>query len=410
MPGALPTIALGCLLATAGLAAGFGPLRPDELILHPEVRAANDAAGAAPPDPELERRAQTQARLAALKAELAELDRRLEATDDRLAALQRELRAADLAIAQSIRGLTELERRRAQAEAERERLAIERRARQADLARERLRLATLLRSAYALGRMERVKLALGERDVSRITRVLAYHDYLNRARVESIAAVHQELSTLAETDAAYAAVGAEIDGLIRAAAEQRSALGAQREERRQLVERLSAQLADDRIRRDSVARDQRLLERLLRALSAAPDPSAASLSPFAQRRGKLPWPLAEADVRGVVPRSGDAPGQAGWILRSAAGTPVRAIAHGRVAFADWLRGLGLLVIIDHGGGYLSLYGNCESVLRSEGDWVEAGEPIATTGRSGALSIDGLYLELRRRTTTLDPKLWLARRR
>jgi septal ring factor EnvC (AmiA/AmiB activator) len=69
-----------------------------------------------------------------------------------------------------------------------------------------------------------------------------------------------------------------------------------------------------------------------------------------------------------------------------------------------------LVIIDHGGGYLSLYGNCESVLRSEGDWVEAGEPIATTGRSGALSIDGLYLELRRRTTTLDPKLWLARRR
>jgi septal ring factor EnvC (AmiA/AmiB activator) len=132
--------------------------------------------------------------------------------------------------------------------------------------------------------------------------------------------------------------------------------------------------------------------------------------PFAASRGKLAWPVQGrvtgnfGQMRGAGPVRWN-----GVLLEAAAGTPVRAVHRGRIAFADWLQGLGLLIIVDHGGGYMSLYGHNEALLKESGDWVEPGEPIAQVGDTGGQARSGLYFEIRRNGEPVDPNPWIARR-
>jgi septal ring factor EnvC (AmiA/AmiB activator) len=132
--------------------------------------------------------------------------------------------------------------------------------------------------------------------------------------------------------------------------------------------------------------------------------------PFASLKGKLTWPV-QGRLAGDYgqPRGTGTVKWNGVLLETAAGTPVRAVYHGRVAFADWLPGLGLLVIVDHGGGYMSLYGHNEALLKESGDWVEPGEAIAQVGDTGGQSRAGLYFEIRYNGEPVNPHAWIGRR-
>jgi septal ring factor EnvC (AmiA/AmiB activator) len=132
--------------------------------------------------------------------------------------------------------------------------------------------------------------------------------------------------------------------------------------------------------------------------------------PFAKSKGKLAWPV-QGRLAGDFgqPRGAGPVKWNGVLLEAAAGTPVRAIHRGRVAFADWLQGLGLLVIVDHGGGYMSLYGHNEALLKESGDWVEPGEPIAQVGDTGGQARPGLYFEIRLNGEPVNPNAWMAKR-
>jgi septal ring factor EnvC (AmiA/AmiB activator) len=132
--------------------------------------------------------------------------------------------------------------------------------------------------------------------------------------------------------------------------------------------------------------------------------------PFAQLKGKLSWPV-QGRIAGDYGQSRGA-GPVKWngvLLEAPAGTAVRAVYYGRVAFADWLQGLGLLVIVDHGGGYMSLYGHNASLLKESGDWVEPGESIAQVGDSGGQARPGLYFEIRLNGEPVNPNPWIAKR-
>ena len=126
---------------------------------------------------------------------------------------------------------------------------------------------------------------------------------------------------------------------------------------------------------------------------------------FAAQRGRLRWPLQGRIVSAFGSDDGGRR-SSGVLLAAKNGTPVRAISHGRVAFADWLRGYGLVIIVDHGDGYLSLYGCNETLLKDVGDWVDADDTIATSGASGGQKTPGLYFELRAKGQAIDPRGWM----
>jgi murein hydrolase activator len=349
-------------------------------------------------------------KLRALRLEIAAINAVLSAKASERDGAASELQAVELAIAASARAVIELNTRLANSTLELEALNAQEQALSARLAQERSVLAKLLRSAYAIGQLEQVKLALSQEKVAKVGRVLAYHTYVNQARISAIEAIQANLTALSELRVQIAAKQVELNGLIAAEAEKSSDLAAKRLARTELYARLGLEVQTGEARLSELNADQQRLNNLLSRLSdlLSDIPKVLpNVGAFARLKGELPSPLSAAVSRlsefGSINDVGRA--ATGVVFAAPLGTQVRAIAGGRVAFADWLRGFGLLMIIDHGDGYLSLYGQCETLLRAEGDWIDAGTLIASSGQLEALG-PGLYFELRQRGRAVNPAAWL----
>jgi septal ring factor EnvC (AmiA/AmiB activator) len=241
--------------------------------------------------------------------------------------------------------------------------------------------------------------------------MLVYFDYYNRARSARIEAVAAELAQLAELQEATAGVEVELAALEAAQATEVAALEKSRDQRRDAVVKLEAEVRDGNAAVAKLRAEERrladLIERL-RELSA--DFPVESDEPFARLKGKLAWPVQGRIVGDYgQPRSNGPVKWSGVLLEAQAGTPVRAVAHGRVAFADWLPGLGLLVVVDHGGGYLSLYGHNQTLLKESGDRVAPGDTLAQVGDTGGQARPGVYFEIRSNGEPVNPHPWMARR-
>jgi murein hydrolase activator len=323
-----------------------------------------------------------------------------------------DLRGAELAIAESARAVIELNLRLSNSALELEALNQQESELNLSLARERAVLARLLRSAYAIGQLEQVKLALSQEKVAKVGRVLAYHTYVNQARISAIESIQSNLSTLTQLRAQIALKQVELNGLIASEGEKANDLTQKRRQRSTLLARLALEVQSGEARLGELNADQQrlneLLNRLSDLLSDIPKilPNAGA---FAKLKGALASPVAGANLAAPLSAFGalTATGRtaSGVVLAAPVGAEVRAIAGGRVAFSDWLRGFGLLLIIDHGDGFLSLYGQCETLLKAEGDWIDAGTLIATSGQVEALG-PGLYFELRQRGRPVNPGAWL----
>lgn len=355
--------------------------------------------------------ARTEQRLAHLRARIAEVAAQQRALDDRRGALVGELRAADARIAQLQRDLRDTEASLAVQARELERLEVEQRRLSAALTRQREELAALLRSSHALGRHQPLKLLLAQDQIAQTERVIAYYRYLEadrRARARSLIA---QLRTLTDLEQKIAATRVELDATRRDQQQQLQALEAERAQRAALIRDLErrrraagSELA--RLNADEQAL-RALLARLRDALADVPDQLDDS-KPFASRRGELQRPLRGRVRVAFGQRLPDGRPGEGWLIDGTAGAEVRAISHGRVAFADWMNGYGLILILDHGEGWMSLYANNDALLKNNGDWVRAGEVIATVGTSGGQGRPGLYFELRHDGQTVDPAAWFAR--
>lgn len=352
-------------------------------------------------------------KLDAVRAELRTLALQQRETEGERNEAARALRAKEVELAAVAKDVRALDAKIDAEQAELDALEAERAKLEAALKTQRDALAALLRSAYVLGHDEELKLLLQQDDVAAIARVLAYNRYFQRARIGRIDRLSTDLEALANVQDSIRRQTAELASTRDARAAESARLETERSEREALVRELEAKLKEQGARAAALGKDEKALASLiekLRDVFADIPKQLSGAEPFASLRGRLAWPLSGGRIVtafGAADESGRR--SSGLLLAARTGTAVHAVSHGRVAFADWLRGYGLMIIIDHGDGYLSLYGCNETLLKDVGDWVDAGETIATSGASGGQKTPGLYFELRARGQAVDPQAWLRRR-
>lgn len=354
--------------------------------------------------------ARAEAELRQLRAEIERIRGQVAKDAAERDRLTRALRSAETAATRARGELDRLRGERRTREQRRADLALEKQRREAELARERAELAAQIRAAYLIGRDEPLKMFLNQEDPNRAERMFIYYGYFGRARAGQLAAIEANLREIELLDAS---LETERERILRLEQEQRdevTRLDKARAERGQVLASLTAEARARNASLQRLQREQAALERLLRELRrAAPQFPTDSRSPFAGMRGKLAWPTTgRIESRFGERRAGTVKWD-GVVIAAPRGTPVRAIYRGRVVYADWLAGLGLLMIIDHGGGYLSLYGHNEQLFRAVGDQVAAGDTIAGIGDSGGRARPGLYFEIRQAAKPLDPAPWFKDR-
>jgi septal ring factor EnvC (AmiA/AmiB activator) len=356
-------------------------------------------------------RREGEAALSAVRKEIKDLQERVARETARRDDSARALRTAEVEIAAATRKLADIRGKLRAQEGTRRELAAESEQANRRLAAERQALARQVRSSYMTGRQELFKLLLSQESPATLGRMLVYFDYYNRARTVRIDAVAGELAKLSELGAETTRVEAELASLEAAQASEVAALEKSRDERRAAVAKVEAEIRDGTAALAKLrAEEQRLAEVVQKVTELMAGFPVDNDQPFAASKGKLAWPV-QGRIAGTFGQQRGA-GPARWngvLLEAAAGTSVRAVHRGRIAFADWLQGLGLLVIVDHGGGYMSLYGHNEALLKESGDWVEPGEPIAQVGDTGGQDRSGLYFEIRQNGKPIDPNPWIARR-
>jgi septal ring factor EnvC (AmiA/AmiB activator) len=277
------------------------------------------------------------------------------------------------------------------------------------LASQRNILSEQIRSAYMIGQQEYLKLLLNQENPAAIGRTLTYYDYFHKARSHHI---KEAVVTIKKLDHLTAQVKIKTQELKTSRKQQRVAKQKLEDDfigRRKIIQAMEKDIASKGSRLKKLAADEQLLQQLLKDIRNIMPSMLTEIDKretFGKRRGRLKWP-----VKGKVKRLFGKSRQAanlkwkGVLIASAEGREVKAISHGRVAYADWLRGYGMLVIIDHGDGYMTLYGYNQALYKETGDWVEEGEVIATVGRSGGQLKSGLYFEVRVKGKPSNPVKW-----
>ena len=349
-----------------------------------------------------------RAELEGITEQLNNLDSWLSRAGQRRLRLLADLRAKDRAVADSIEKVGESDAALARISVELGRLAAERSELQERQRQEAARIGEHLAAAYRLENRGFLRLLLDQRSPAPVQRMQVYHRYLIAARLEALESYRLASSELERNAATLVArEAAEREERTRLLA-HRQELVRNRAERRTLVESLDREVQDSASRREVLLQDRQRLQTLLAELQQRW--STVEEADFAGRKGLLPWPLdGEVVSRFGQPRADGRMQWHGLLLRAAAGSPVRAVHGGRVVFADWLRGFGLLTIVDHGGGYMTLYGYAETLAKRPGDMVESGEVVARAGQSGGARTSGIYFEIRRHGAATDPLQWVAER-
>lgn len=353
--------------------------------------------------------AKAEADLKAVRAQMEKVRAEMQRDAGRRDQLTRELEEAEKTVGTARGSLDKLRRERAVHAARRAELSEQRRKEESALAADRDLLERQVRAAYLIGPQEPLKLLLNQKDPAQTGRMLEYYRYFGRSRAAQIAEIKRHLGEITVLDAALADEEARLTALEDRQKGELAKLTAARERRGRALVTLEAE-SKNRAKELERLKDQqggleKLVRELRRALERVEKFPSNSKDAFARLRGKLAWPVAGrlSASFGQV-RAGGVKWD-GVLVAGSQGSPVRAVYHGRVVYADWLSGLGLLTIIDHGDGYLSLYGHNERLYKEVGERVTAGDTIATVGDSGGRSSPALYFEIRKGGRPIDPKPW-----
>jgi septal ring factor EnvC (AmiA/AmiB activator) len=366
--------------------------------------AAGPATAAAPPPPGDARK--TEAQLQAVKGEIERITRQVSADQVERDRLTRELRSAELSVGKAREGLDEVKRKRAEQAAKRAALAADKHSREADLAQNRAALAGQLRAAYLIGREEPLKLMLSQKDPQRAGRMFVYYSYFGRARAEQIHLIEADVQAIAQLDSQLETEDNQLAQLEKQQRAQLADLESARSRRTVVLANLTAESNSRTQSLERLKSQQAGLESLLRDLRAAIEKYPVDGNDaFGHLRGKLTWPVSgRLLARFGEPRAGGVKWD-GVLLATERGAPVRAVYRGRVIYADWLPGLGLLTIVDHGDGYMSLYGHNERLYKAVGESVNAGDALGSAGDSGGSNRSELYFEIRKAGKAVDPRPW-----
>ncbi|GAB6196362.1 murein hydrolase activator EnvC family protein [Lysobacter xanthus] len=395
----------------------------------------------------------TEKKLQAIKRELQGVAAERRKLETQRGSASQQLRSADEQVGQTDRSLRETQTRIALESSTLAQLRTKQASMRVTLKGAREELATLLRAADRQGKAGPLKSLLARDRVEDAQRLLTYHGYLQRARAARIRDLTAQLAELDRVEAEIARRTGELTAAQKAQAEQLRKLQQDREQRAVLVAQLEAKYKDRAAREQALGRDAKALEQLLAKLRIAAAKARAEQKRLAEQRareaaaaraadaaaakaaqakglppppkrvvrppvqvatapspqvGGLGWPLSGALLAGYGGTMPDGRRSDGLLIAANAGAPVRAVADGTVVYAEWMTGYGLLLIVDHGNGYMSLYAHNDALLKDAGTTVKRGDPVATVGTSGGQGRPSLYFELRRGGSPVDPGVWLRR--
>lgn len=352
--------------------------------------------------------ATTKRELDQVKKRIDQLQKTINSTRSQRSSAENALKKVEQNIGNTRRKLRDVQSQQNQAQAQLAKLEAEQKALRAAIERQREAMRADIVAAYRSGRQEYLKLVLNQEEPERLSRLMKYYDYFRAARLQRLNTFNQTLADIASNESQIAERMTELDSLRSDLEAEQARLQQSQKERKSLLAKLDSSLKGHTAQVGQLKANQSELEKVLRAVqqSLADLPHHLGNQPFASLKGKLKWPS-----RGrLLHRYGSQREQGalrwnGVLLGSPAGSAVHAVHHGRVVFADWMRGFGNLIIVDHGGGYMSLYGHNDSLLKSPGDWVRGGETIATSGNSGGQTQAGLYFEIRHKGNPVNPAIW-----
>jgi septal ring factor EnvC (AmiA/AmiB activator) len=353
--------------------------------------------------------AQAKAKLAAVRARIAALTNRLGDELKQRDASNARLRETELVITAKRQRLDALRAAQAAAERRRSELRGEQLRDQNALQAERAALAAQVRAAYMIGRQEQLKLLLNQSDPASLSRTLTYYGYFAEERSSKIGTIQGQVLRLQQLVTEIDQQSAQLKSLQDDASREMAALEHARADRADALAALSKQVASGNQELAGLKREEQAVESLVADLERVlQDFPVDATQSFDRMRGKLPWPvLGRVTAHYQEQHANSAAGMRwnGEMIEAARGAKVRAPYFGRVVYADWLQGLGLLLIIGHSGGYMTLYGHAEVLYKSVGDWVAPGDVIAALSDANGAAPQ-LYFEIREGRKTVDPKVWL----
>jgi septal ring factor EnvC (AmiA/AmiB activator) len=352
--------------------------------------------------------AQTRERLADLEASIKELSAAQRRDEQRRGEAVTRLREAEASVARLGRNLRNTQELIDTAQRDIEALRQRQQQLNTEAAAQQDAVRQELRRAYQHGDRDELRLLLSEEDPQRVARMLAYYRHVVGARRELIDGFRSTLDELAAVETELEEKRQTLDAQLEQQQGQLAQLEDARSERRRLVAAIDSRMASQSARIEAQQAERKDLETLLEEIEAVAAQLLAesNVEAFSDARGRMPWPV-DGPISNAFGRP-RAQGKLRWQgvrMRAEAGSTVAAIHHGRVVYADWLRGSGLLLVIDHGEGFMSLYAHNESLLRDVGDWVNTGAAVATVGSTGGQSETALYFEIRKDGKPVDPARW-----
>jgi len=307
-------------------------------------------------------------------------------------------KAADAVVAQQAK-ITELQGQQQKLDAEAQVLEQQRRQQQ-------VLLAAQVKAAYQVGGHDYTQLLLNQQDAVKLERTLTYYQYFNNARMQQLLALK---ATVAELDALQQQTTAnqlEQEQRLAQLTSQQQELAQARQSQQQSVKELQTLLGNHQQQLEYLRTNEKSLQNTLAKLKAAA--ANRRLVSTTGKAGNLPWPVQGNISQQFGARHGGGMTASGLIIEASAGTAVKAVANGQVIYADWLKGYGWVTVIDHGNGLMSLYGHNQTLLKTPGETVRAGDPVALVGQSGGQGQPGLYFEIRQKGSAVNPLRWLRR--
>lgn len=358
--------------------------------------------------------------------DIQEKTRELEEVQARIKAVQTTIGAMEAEKGTLVAQLSELERRYGkialslrilEQKSQEQKLRLQEVGRRRDRERASIReqhdgLVGQIRAAYAMGQRERLKLILNQNDPVRVSRVMVYYDYFNRTRLSQMESIQRGLQALQQLENELLQETERLNELHNRTLNEQAALEKARGERKQLLGKLDRELKQRGEELQQLQSNERRLVRLIALIQKTLEQFPAEwegTEPFRGLRGRLFWPVEGA----LLERFGSQRMAGRWdgvLIAAKEGMTVHAVAPGRVVYADWLRGYGLLTIIDHGEGYMTLYAFNQSLFKGVGDWVAGGDVIAAVGDSGGRTHAGLYFEIRNKGKPVNPEQWCRRKK
>lgn len=332
------------------------------------------------------------------KSKSGELQNSLRKTEVSLSNVERDVRKLQKEIKTQQQQLNELQKKQKQLKKDRQKLETD--------------IASQIAASYRLGREEKIKILLNQEDPKKLSRTLTYADYFNRARLASIKKHQQTIQELELLKPAIQHESARLLNNKNKLIKQRKYLKNSYAKRNQTLKKIHADIKTKQGQLNKLQQDQKQLQALLDAVEVTVTniKLPGDATPFAKTKGQLPWPT-QGQLRNRFGQKRP-PSNLRWqgiSFFANSGKSVKAVHHGRVIFADWFRGKGLLIIVDHGDGYMSLYAHHQTLLREAGDWVSAGETLGTVGSSGGLDHSELYFEIRHQGKAISPRRWLSKK-